>query len=251
METITFEKINHYGIKVFENDLYNHIHNPEMLLMYDCNFLQFKKNPTLLDFTKAEDYLREFHLKHDQHHLKFYFPENATILPEVREYLSQCNYHDSRLELYYIQPKRFPKINGNPEISVQSVTEENLDTFLKFQYELDFKYGLGYAEQRQAQHRRNFYSDSFQQVIAYFRGLPAASVDLIITDDTVEIDGLIVLDAYQKRGIGSMIQRYVMDQFMDKKVILVASGDDTPREMYIKQNYKYVSYKYEVMKVNE
>lgn len=251
MNPITFEKINHYGETVFENELYIHNHNPEMLLMYDCNYLQFKKNPSLSEFIHAEHYLRAFHQKHHQKHLKFYFPENETIFPEVREYLSHSNYQTGRLELYWIQPNDFPIVKVAPVITIQPVTMDNIDIFLKLQYELDYKFGLGYAEQRQAQHKRNFQSSSFQQLIAFYKGTLAASVDLIISDDIVEIDGLIVLDDFQRKGIGSGLQRYVMDHYSDKTVILVASGEDTPREMYRKQNYQFQSYIYEVMKVKD
>lgn len=40
-----------------------------------------------------------------------------------------------------------------------------------------------------------------------------------------------------------------MNQFFDKTVILVADGEDTPREMYRKQHYQYLGFKYVVMKI--
>lgn len=251
MSVITFENINHYGSTVFENESYIHNHNPELLLMYDCNYLQFKENPTLSELIQAEDYLRAYHQKYNQKHLKFYFPENEIILPEVREYLFRNNYLSGRLELYWIHPNDFPSITVTSVISVLPVTMDNIDTYLKLQYELDYKYGLDYADQRQAQHKRNFQNECFKQLIAFYLGTPAGTVDLIITKDTLEIDSLVVLDDFQKKGIGSRIQRYVMDHFKEKTVILVASGEDTPREMYKKQNYHYQSFKYEVMKVEE
>lgn len=40
-----------------------------------------------------------------------------------------------------------------------------------------------------------------------------------------------------------------MESFPEKTVILVADGEDTPREMYKKQNYQYHGFRYETQKV--
>ena len=87
------------------------------------------------------------------------------------------------------------------------------------------------------------------QIMAYYQGLPAGAVDVIIAEETAEIDGLSVKEAFQKKGIGSRLQRFVMDTFADKTIILVADGEDTPREMYQKQNYQYLGFQYEIQKV--
>jgi hypothetical protein len=41
----------------------------------------------------------------------------------------------------------------------------------------------------------------------------------------------------------------VMDRFANNTIILVADGEDTPREMYQKQNYRYLGFRYEAQKV--
>ncbi|WP_264196134.1 hypothetical protein [Metabacillus niabensis] len=40
-----------------------------------------------------------------------------------------------------------------------------------------------------------------------------------------------------------------MESFPEKIVILVADGEDAPREMYKKQNYNYHGFIYETQKV--
>ena len=74
---------------------------------------------------------------------------------------------------------------------------------------------------------------------------------MILSENTVELDNLIVLHPYRNKGVASRLQQYVMSQFADKIVILAADGDDTAREMYQKQNYQYLGYRYEVLKVYE
>jgi len=45
---------------------------------------------------------------------------------------------------------------------------------------------------------------------------------------------------------GLEFQKFVMEQFSDKTIILVADGEDTPREIYRRQNYQYYRFKYHV-----
>ncbi|GLB59602.1 GNAT family N-acetyltransferase [Cytobacillus sp. NCCP-133] len=155
------------------------------------------------------------------------------------------------LELYAIQPREFPDVGENPDITVTNVSVETWDDYLKLQYELDSVYGESYAEEKQDQHLRNYQSESIQQILAYYKGKAAGSVDVIIEKGTAEIDGLMVDEDFQKKGIGSCLQKYVMDQFNDKMVILVADGEDTPKEMYRKQNYRYLGKQYELLKISD
>jgi len=59
------------------------------------------------------------------------------------------------------------------------------------------------------------------------------------------------LASYQRMGIGSTIQHFVMEHFHTKTVILVADGEDTPREMYQNQNYRFEGFQFEALKVEE
>ena len=251
MKILSFKNTHHLGKVVFENELYMHVHHPDMLLAYDSNYLEFKRTPTRDEFLVAEAYLRSFHIKNDQNHVKYYFPENEIPATDLLAHFTDQNYHVGILELYAIQPDQFPSVTDSPEITIKAVTIQNLETYLEFQYELDLMYGAGYAEQRHGQHKRNFQNERFMQLLAYYQGLPAGSLDIIISNEITEIDRLIVLESFQKKGIGSRMQKYVMDHFYDQTVILVANGEDTAREMYKRQNYQYLGFTYEVMKVFE
>uniref|UniRef100_UPI00406C0434 GNAT family N-acetyltransferase n=1 Tax=Neobacillus sp. FSL H8-0543 TaxID=2954672 RepID=UPI00406C0434 len=248
---ITFDNIYTLGHVVFENHLYKHIHYPEMLVRYDSNFIEFKQIPSLIEFQNAETYLRDFHLKNGQKHVKFYFPPNERLGADLDDYLNHSGYDIGFLELYAIQPNQFPTVNENPEIEIQVVTEVNLKPFLLLQYQHDLEYGVEFASQRQELHKRNFQDQNIQQLFALYKGDPAGSVDIIISEDTAEIDGLVVDEDYQRKGIGSRLQKFVMENFQDRTIILVADGEDTPREMYRRQNYKFHGYKYHVQKVYE
>jgi GNAT superfamily N-acetyltransferase len=251
MEQITFKEIYVFGQVVLEENLYKHIHYPEMLLRYDSNFVEFKRMPSLEEFKTVEAYLRQFHLNHGQKHVKFYFPDNEKPTGEIVDYMNDAGYYIGFLELYAIQPNEFPTVSPNPDIAIQKVLDRNFDVYLTLQFRQDLVYGSQFASQKQDLHKRNFLNPNLQQLLAFYKGIPAGSVDIIISGETVEIDNLVVDEIYQKKGIGSRLQKFVMENFQNKTVILVADGEDTPKEMYKKQSYQFQGFKYYSQKVYE
>jgi len=248
MSHITFDHIEKIGQIIYEDDVCQHVHYPEMLSRYDSNYIQFKTMPSLTAFKKSEQILRTFHQKHNQKHVKFIFPSNEKISSDLHNYLTEENYDIGFLELYTIEPSHFATSVHN-HVDVQLVTKDNLAVFLKLQYEEDLKYGETFATEKQALLQRLFNDSHKHQLLAYYDGIPVGSTELIEEDTTVEIDNLFVLEAFQRKGIGSQLQQYVMQNFHNKIVILVADGEDTAREMYQKQNYVYQGFQYEVLQV--
>ncbi|MFD1851732.1 GNAT family N-acetyltransferase [Oceanobacillus bengalensis] len=246
---ITFEDIYTIGHVIAENELYRHIHYPEMLTRYDSNFIAFKRMPSLDAFVETVGFLRDFHLRNGQKHVKFYFPENEKLGTTLVDYLKKHNYETGFLELYAINPRDFPTLEINPDIVVQSVTEDTMKGYIDLQYKIDLQFGENFAKQKVDLNKKHFKDPAILQVIAFYKGEPAGCLDVIITADTVEIDGLEVLEMFRNKGIGSRLQRFVMERFPDKRVILVADGEDTPREMYQKQNYQFLGFQYEVQKI--
>ncbi len=249
MKSISFEHIYQAGDIVYENDLYKHFHFPEMLLMYDNNLIEFKKMLTVGEFKESFKYLRAYHLKNGQKHVKFKFPENEKLTKELTDFLDDECYAIGFLELYAIEPNQFPVVEDDPNIKIVPVSSENLEDFLDLQYRFDLEFGENFAEQKRTLHIKKMTDDKFLQILAYYNDTPAGSVDIIISKGMAEIDSFSVLESLQKKGIGSRVQSYIMDRFSDRTVILVADGEDTPREMYKKQNYQYLGFKYEAQKV--
>jgi GNAT superfamily N-acetyltransferase len=248
---ITFDNIFVHSHEVAENHLYKHFHFPEMLSRYDSNYIEFKTFPTLDEFEHAESYLREYHQRNGQKHVKFKFPVDEKIPAGLVNYLNQENYDIGFLELYAIQPNQFPEVKDNPDIEVQIVNEKTLRDFLSLQYQQDIVFGSNFANQKVELNKRIFEDPNIMQLLAFYKGTPAGAVDVIISKDTAEIDNLGVDEAFQKKGIGSRIQKFVMETFHDKTVILVADGQDTPKEMYKRQNYQYLGYQYYTQKVED
>ncbi|MCG7342558.1 GNAT family N-acetyltransferase [Sporosarcina sp. ACRSL] len=251
MKQITFDNIYTLGNITDENALYRHFHYPEMLIRYDSNFIKFKTLPSLTEFKEVENYLKDFHMNNGQNHVKFSFPANSKPTEELFAYLHTKGYEISFLELYAIEPKHFPLVTNNPDIDIQVVTDNNLNALLDLQYKHDLEIGTEFAEKKTDLIKRQFNDPDILQILAVYKGSPAGYVDVIISNEIVEIDNFTVDEEFRKKGIGSRLQKFVMDSFPEKVVILVADGEDTPREMYKKQNYQYRGFTYEILKIYE
>lgn len=250
MKEISFEDIYTLGDIVMGNSCYRHFHNSIMRTRYDSNFIEFKQDPSLSQFKEVEEYLRDFHIKKGQDHLKFVFPANTKLTGELMSYLEERAFEIGWIELYAIKPVEFPALDQDTAIDVQKVTEETLELLVNLKYNADLEFGEAFARHKMDLTRQQFTDPSVQQVLAFYQGIPAGYVDLIVSQKTIEIDDLTVKESLQRKGIGSRLQKFAMDTFSDKTVILLADGQDTPREMYKKQNYHYLGFKYEALKVN-
>lgn len=249
MIDVSFSHTHTYGEIVQENELYIQKHFPTALLVYEANFVQFKRMPSLEEFKEVEKNLWNFHQKFGQRHLKFKFPENIMIPKELYLYLFFSGYIIAYNELYKIDPKHFPSVKELPNIRISPVTDENFTEYIHLQYELDKEFGIDYAREKRKIYELQLKDPFTQQIVAYYNDDLAGSVTVFVGKDIAEIDELNVLESFQRKGIGSKLQKYIMDNYSNKTIILVADGYDTPREMYQKQNYKYVSDRFEALKI--
>ncbi|MGM9948522.1 MAG: GNAT family N-acetyltransferase [Lysinibacillus sp.] len=250
MKVISFEQINQDGCIIGDKELYKQYHTGDMLSRYDSNLVMFKRMPSLLEFKEVEHLLRIHHQQFGQRHLKFKFPANEKISEEVTEHLTSEGYSIGFLELYSIEPHQFSTVK-NPSLEVRFVTEEDLDATLELNYMEDLQYGVNFATEKQGYLQRLFTLDDRYFVIAYVEGVPAGFLHLIEQPETVEIDNFFVLSSMQRKGIGGQMQQFVMDNFPEKTIILVADGEDTARDMYRKQNYEYQGFMYDALKVQD
>jgi GNAT superfamily N-acetyltransferase len=246
---ISFKDIDIISHLVEETELYKHYHYPEMLSRYDSNFIEFKRMPSLKEFIEAEEFLRGYHVEYGQNHLKFVFPQDHDFTEDLRNYFNKEAYQVSVNELYAIKPNDFPEVKSNSEVMVKLVDSASFQDYLQLQYNQDVPFGVDFAEAKVGMLKWQFEDENIAQFIAYYQGKPAGAVDVILKEDTAEIDNLFVVDSFQRKGIGSIMQRYIMESYQDKMIILIADGDDTPKEMYQKQKYTYLGYQKEVLKI--
>jgi len=249
MHQISYQQIQTLGDIYTETAHYTHMHDPAMPDRYDSNYLAFKQIPTLSAFKEAEAYLRAFHLQRGQQHVKFLFPENKKPSNDVLALLEENGYATGYTELYKVEPKQFNAGKQKEGIEIVPVTSDTLAMFLKLQFDHDMQYGTAFAEQKQTLLRQQTESIKQVQLLALYENTPAGSMEVILEKETAEIDNLFVKATYRKKGIGTALQQYIMDHYPYKTVILIADGEDTPRNMYQKQGYQYQGYRYETQKL--
>lgn len=245
---ITFDNITLKTTLIEENEFYKLYHNHDALFMYDYNFMRLKYLPTLEEFRLIEKILLEFHEDMKMDHVKFYWPEDYGFTEPIIDYLSSNGYGIEILELYAIDPKDFLATKRNSAVTVGLVTEDTLEVFKQLNRTQDIQISETFARQKQELYEQDFDDPKVQQVIAYLGQQAVGGVDLLLGEDTVEIDNFFVLEDYQRQGIGTEIQHFVMDMAGSRTVILVADAEDTPKDMYVKQNYTYLSYQVGALK---
>lgn len=245
----TFKDVYTAGLVQTTNELYTHIHQPDMLIRYDSNYVQFNQNPSLEEFLAVDNYLREFHQKTGQEHLRYHLPENSTPTKELTDFLTKNNYDSGLLELYSISPNEFRSPKEANTIIVESVTKSRLDDLLDIRHAHDLIYGEEFANLKKKLNQKQFNDPKFNQIIARKDNDILGYLDVIVSNSLVEIDNFMVKENCRKQGVGSLLQQLVMDTYQNHKVILVADGDDTPRLMYQKQNYKKEAAQFEIQKI--
>ena len=162
MEKVTYSNIHKEGNQIKETTNWIHIHNAEMLLQYDSNYIQFKAMPTIMEFELVEEYLKEFHQRTGQKHLKFIFPENQKFTKELLDHIVRNLHYDVGLtELYAIDPSEFPALSHIEEILIKEVTEDNFEDYLQLEYNQDLEYGIDFAKGKTEIYRKNFKNPQF------------------------------------------------------------------------------------------
>ena len=245
-----FKNIENYSEAVEENDLFTQYTNIETPNRYDSNYVSLKFSPTLQEFKLLEKMHLEYQEALQQKHLKFVWPENTGLHPDLLDYLDQKEYKIGMQNLYWIIPEQFNVKEINNELSIQIVTDQNFEDFLKINLEEDYKHGSEFFE-----HKKRIYPYQFKQehtyfILAYLNNLPVGSLILIDSNDYLEVDN--VLTHYEFRGnkVATTMLDYAINERAnkDQKVILVADAEDTPKEMYENLGFQYISYQISAQK---
>nr|WP_263314942.1 GNAT family N-acetyltransferase [Mammaliicoccus sp. Marseille-Q6498] len=247
---VTFKDIVTDGVILKETERYIHYHTLKKRIQYDSNKIVYKVMPDLETFKADESMLKDLHEKHNQPFLKFVFPENISLDESLKSYLSERGYTYSWIELYINDEKDFSS-DHDEDIEVVTTNEDNIVDFLNLSYEYDKKYGEEYAELKIKVNQDQLEADNPIQVISYYKGMPAGTLLIWNHETYVELDSFAVREVLRKRGIGTKMQAFVAEYAKDKPIILVADGEDTAKDMYQKQGYKYSGFQYEALKEYE
>lgn len=247
----SFDNIQQCATKALVTPLFTHFQNNAAPFMYAENFIQFHQVPTLADFIDALAYLKSNHAQNGQRFIKVVWPEDHEIPQDIISHLGSNDFSLDVLELYAATPETFiPTREASPRsIQVDWVKDTNRDGYLTVSASGAREVSEAFAEQKLPITLKKFTSAGFHPIVAVVEGQAAGSIDLYITDDTIEIDSFYVLPSFRRKGIGTALQEFVMAHADGRTVLLVADASDTAREMYNRQNYTYLSFRYELLKL--
>jgi len=249
--TFSFQDIEHSKSVVKETSLYAHHRNEEALFMHIENYVIFHRVPTYAEFVETEAYLKSEHQKQGQDFIKFIWPEDCEIPQPIISYLGSNDFSLDVLELYAAPPGTFlpTKTETPSDLKVAWVRADNRNAYLEFSTQADLEVSEAFAKQKQPYTRTKFANPNFCPIVAIRSGEAVGSIDLYLKEDSIEIDNFYVAKNHRGKGIGTALQQFVMEHADGKTVLLVADAADTAREMYNRQNYAYVSFRYEFLKI--
>lgn len=233
---------------VYQDDKSKTIYlTPEEPLVYDTNKWNYKRMPTIDSWKLDMAYQQVMHKQQGSSHLAFTFPENESLNQQWLDEIKALEFDLGIMELYAIEPQHI-KLSIKNEIDVTIVNDDTLEDYIAIYRKFAEPYGIAYANESIEMIRSQFPQENKMRILAYQAGVPVGILDLIIGISTIEIDGFGVLDEYQRQGIGSVMQSFVAQIAKDKTIILIADGEDSAKDMYIKQGYIFISYCYQILK---
>jgi GNAT superfamily N-acetyltransferase len=247
MSAITMRNIYQSGQLKMEDDNKLIYLTPSEPIVYVSNYWIYKQMPSVKQWVNDIETQLTMHKAQGSNHLSFTFPENETPDDQLLKEIKDKDFELSYLELYAISPEEL-NFNTTIDIDVQFVTQDNIEDYLSIHQVFAKPFGDDYLQQSTEIIRDQFVDDNKDRIIAYKGMIPVGIMDLIKSEDTIEIDGFGVLPDYQRQGIGEVMQSFVATVANNRTIILVADGEDTAKDMYLKQGYVYISYSYNVLK---
>ncbi|MDD6772281.1 GNAT family N-acetyltransferase [Inconstantimicrobium porci] len=104
--------------------------------------------------------------------------------------------------------------------------------------------GEDFCRRRAQRMGEEYLSDSsLNMYVCYLDGQPVGSCELYISNSVAKIESFTVQEEFQRRGIGTTILKYLMEEAKKQKAdirYLIADEDDTPKEMYKKLGFQKV-----------
>ncbi|MEB6570112.1 GNAT family N-acetyltransferase [Staphylococcus auricularis] len=248
MYHVTMADIAHDGTIVDEDERRTIYLTPAHPLSFHENQWVYHRVPSVTEWQQDLALQRQQHRAQQSDHISFLFPQNVMLEGALLDTIKAHDFEVGYLELYAIESKAWDSYQIPDDLKIQWVDETNIEDYISVYSHFSLPFGKDYMKEMNAAIRQNYLKDSRARVIAYQHQLPVGVVDLIMTEHTVEIDGFGVIESHQHQGIGSAIQTFAARAAGTRPLILVADGEDSAKEMYVKQGYVYLGYCYQILK---
>ncbi|HDH6668114.1 TPA: GNAT family N-acetyltransferase [Staphylococcus aureus] len=237
---------------IFENDDEQLIYlTPSFPQRYTSNTWIYKKTPTQERWLKDLERQHRLHTNQGSNHYAFSFPENEQLDNHWMAMFKDMNFELGIMELYAIESDALANLPRNSDVEIAIVDESHIDAYLKVAYQFSLPFGKDYADAHEEMVREHYQKDVIKRLVAYLNNEPIGVVDVIESENYIELDGFGVLEQFRHQGIGSTIQSLIGEYAISKNhkpIILVADGEDTAKDMYAKQGYVYQSFCYQILK---
>lgn len=224
---------------IFENDDEQLIYlTPSFPQRYTSNTWIYKKTPTQERWLKDLERQHQLHTNQGSNHYAFSFPENEQLDNHWMAMFKDMNFELGIMELYAIESDALANLPRNSDVEIAVVDESHIDAYLKVAYQFSLPFGKDYADAHEEMVREHYQKDVIKRLVAYLNNEPIGVVDVIESENYIELDGFGVLEQFRHQGIGSTIQSLIGEYAISKNhkpIILVTDGEDTAKDMYAKQ----------------
>lgn len=227
---------------------YTRFLTPRQPLKFDANKWVYHEMPDVLTF-KADMMLQQKHHRaQESYHLNFDFPEDTPLSQDMLRFLRASGFELGCIEMYAIEGDILQKLTDEP-IDLKKVTHQTVQDYMNIFNIMGEPYGEDYLKEagNHIIEQVKLGTNKLDYYVAYDEGAPVGILNLISTCHTLEIDGFAVKPEQQRRGIGTRMQAQVGKFANQRLVILVADAEDTVKDMYVKQGYTYLHFRYSAL----
>lgn len=230
------------------NSRYTRFLTPQHPHKFDGNKWRYHIMPDTLTFKHDMVIQRQQHMQISSTHLYFEFPANMVLSTEMLRLLRTEGFELGCVEMYAIDGVALQALSEET-LHLVKVNSHRMNDYLEIFSELSTPYGTIYVNEacnyirEQVSHGKG----GLDYYVAYENDVPVAILNLIEGETTLELDGFAVKPEYQKQGYGKRIQAEIGKRAGQRSVILVADAEDTVKDMYIKQGYTYMHFRYSAL----
>lgn len=239
----TFNQIENHREFLAENEFFIQYFNEKLPDRYDANCMLLKYSPTLPEFTIIEQIQIDTQEDLEQNHLKFLWPEDTGIMPEVLDYLDQKDYKIGMQSLYCVTKDILEDIKINNDLKIVEVTEAQFDDFVAINLEEDALHGPSFKVHKEKMYPYQFQLDNTTFILGYLKNKPVGSMIIFEGNDHFEIDNVLTISDFRKNKIASTLIKHVINKYGSQKesILLVADSEDSVINLYENLGFQFIS----------
>lgn len=216
--------------------------------MYDYNCILINK---FNDSKKINEIIEKEKIHQKQKHKDFcrVFFENKPSLHNFDD--SYKNIEIEHDGYYVYEPMKIPEWNVLENCIIKKVNDKTAEEdMIKINITYDNNPDIHDFIIRKSKHQNDVYADKSKLLncyICYYDNIPVGHCELFIKDNVAKIEDFVVLDEYQRRGIGTTVMQHLIKEAIHANcelIYLVADEDDTPKEMYMNMGFSKIYDRY-------